>query len=151
MNQNFEINSNQIDKIKKITSEQKEFRIKNLELFKAVGFPNKKFEDWKFSDFKNIVDKNFDKLDTKKVVSDFNKIDLLKDFKHNYILLVNGNLHSSNFKHEDKSKIKINSYDNSIEYKTSKNPLVCLNHALADNGYSLEISKNYKFTEVLII
>jgi len=151
MNQNFEINFNQIDKIRKITSRQKEFRIKNLELFKAAGFPNKKFEDWKFSDFKAIVDKNFDALDTKKVVSDFNKIDLLKDFKHNYILLVNGNLHSSNFKYEDKNKIKIDSYDNSIDYKTSKNPLVCLNHALAENGYSLEISKDYKFKEVLII
>ena len=56
MIQNFEINSNQIDKIKKITTEEKNFRIKNLELFKAAGFPNKKIEDWKFSDFKNILE-----------------------------------------------------------------------------------------------
>jgi len=87
--QNFEINSNQIDKIKKITTEEKNFRIKNLELFKAAGFPNKRLEDWKFSDFKNIVYKNFKELDTKKVSSDINKIDLLKDFEHNYIILVN--------------------------------------------------------------
>ena len=66
MIQGFEINSNQIDKIKKITAEEKSFRIKNLELFKANGFPNKRLEDWKFSDFKDIIYKNFDKLDIKK-------------------------------------------------------------------------------------
>ena len=65
---NFEIDSTQIDKIKKITTEEKSFRIKNLEFFKATGFPNKRFEDWKFSDFKDIVDKNFKELDTKKSI-----------------------------------------------------------------------------------
>ena len=35
---NFEINSIQIDKIKKITTEEKRFRIRNLEFFKAAGF-----------------------------------------------------------------------------------------------------------------
>jgi len=54
--QNFEVNSTQIDKIKKITTEEKSFRIKNLEFFKSAGFPNKRLEDWKFTDFKDIVD-----------------------------------------------------------------------------------------------
>ena len=151
MIQNLEINSNEIDAIKKITKKEKDFRIKNLELFKASGFPNKRLEDWKFTDFKNIIDNNFEELDTKKISSNINKIDLLKDFKHNYILLVNGNLHSSNFNYEEKSKIKINTYDKSIDYQISKNPLICLNHALAENGYSLEIDKNYKFKKVLVI
>ena len=149
--QNFEIKSTQIDKIKKITTKEKSFRIKNLEFFKATGFPNKRFEDWKFSDFKDIVDKNFKELDIKKVSSNIKKIDLLRDFEHNYILLLNGNLHSSNFDHEDKNKITLNPYDKSIDYKISKNPLVCLNHALAENGYSLEIDKGYKFNKVLVI
>ena len=151
MIQNFEVNSKQIDKIKKITSKEKNFRIKNLELFKTAGFPNKKLEDWKFSDFKNIIDSNFDELDIIDVSHDINKIELIKDFEHNYIFLVNGNLHSSNFDYEDKNKIKINSYDKSIDYEMSKNPLVCLNHALAEKGYSLEIDKNYKFKKVLVI
>jgi len=149
--QNFEINSTQIDKIKKMTAEEKNFRIKNLEFFKSTGFPNKRFEDWKFSDFENIVGKNFEELNVKEVSSDVNKIDLIKDFEHNYILLVNGNLHSSNFEHEDKTKIKINSYEKNIDYKPSKNPLICLNHALAENGYSLEVEENYKFKKVLVI
>ena len=149
--QNFEINSNQIDKIEKITTEEKNFRVKNLEFFKTNGFPNKRLEDWKFTDFRDIVDKNFKELNTKKASSDINKVNLIKSFEHNYILLVNGNLHSSNFDYEEKSKIRINNYDKSIDYEISKNPLICLNHALAENGYSLEIDKNYKFKKVLVI
>ena len=36
MDQNFQINSEEIDKIKKISLEEKKFRIKNLELFKDI-------------------------------------------------------------------------------------------------------------------
>ena len=149
--ENFQIDSKQIDKIKKITLEEKNFRIKNLELFKTAGFPNKKFEDWKFTDFRRIVDNNFKKLDTEKVTSDFKKTELLKNFEHNYIILVNGSLHSNNFDHEEKSKIKISSYDNNINYELTENPLICLNHALAENGYSLEVEENYKFNKTLVI
>ena len=151
MKENFEINSNAIDKIKKITSEEKNFRIKNLELFKSAGFPNKRQEDWKFSDFQNIINSNFDELNTDNVSYSIKKINLLKHFNHNYVFLVNGNLHSSNFDHEDKNKIKISSYDKSFEKEVSTNPLVCLNNALADNGFSLEIEDNYKFKKVLVI
>ena len=76
MQENFEINFNQIDKIDKISKEEREFRIKNLERFHAVGFPNKRLEDWKFSDFKEIIGKNFDKLDVEKISPNINKIDL---------------------------------------------------------------------------
>ncbi len=151
MRENFQINSNQIDKIKKITSEEKKFRIKNLELFQKYGFPNKRLEDWKFSDFKSIVDNNFNFLDSKKVLANINTINLLKDFKHNYIILVNGNLQNSNFDYEEKNKIKISSYDKSTDYQPCTNPLVYLNHALAENGYSLEVEKNYKFKKVLVV
>ena len=120
MTGNININTSQINKINKITSEEKEFRIRNLELFKAAGFPNKRHEDWKFTDFKNIVDTNFKTLDTKKVSLINKKIDLLKDFEHNYIFLINGNLHSSNFDYENKEKIKVNSYENSFNYGSTR-------------------------------
>jgi len=149
--QNFEIDSKQFDKIKKITAVEKNFRIKNLENFQVTGFPGKKLEDWKFSDFKNIVDNNFDKLDIKNIPQVDGQFNLLKDFEHNYIFLVNGNLHSSNFLYENKNKININSYDRSVDYEISKNPLVCLNHALAENGFTFEVDKNYKFKKVLVI
>ena len=151
MLQNFQINSEKIDKIKKITAKEKDFRIKNLEFFQNTGFPNKRQEDWKFSDFQNIVNTNFDELKAENVFSRINKINLLKDFDHNYIFLANGNLHTSNFDHEEKNKIKIKPYKSNLNYQLSKNPLVCLNHALAEGGYSLEVEENYKFKKVLII
>jgi len=151
MIQDFQINSKEIDKIKEINTAEKKFRIKNLELFKHSGFPNKKLEDWKFSDFKNIIDNNFTKLDYKNESYNIKKIDLLKNFEHNYIILLNGNLHSNNFKYEDKNKIKINSYDKSLNYQKINNPLVFLNHALAVSGYSLEVEENYKFKKVLVV
>ena len=147
---NFEINFDEINN-KKITLEEKEFRNKNLKLFNSLGFPNKRLENWKFTDLKEIIYRNFDQLNTKVGAANINKINLLKDFDHNYIFLVNGNLHTSNFDHEKKDKIKINSYENDVNYPTSTNSLICLNHALAENGYSLEIEKNYKFKKVLII
>ena len=147
----FEINSKQIDRIKKITKEEKKFRIKNLEFFKITGFPNKRHEDWKFSDFKSIIDSNFDILDASQVSSTIDEIELLKDFDHNYIFLVNGTLHKSNFEYEEKNKIKISSYNKINDYEISKNPLVCLNNALAESGYFLEVEKNYKFKKVLVI
>jgi len=151
MIQNLEINSNQISQMNKMSSKQRKFRIKNLELFKKIGFPNKRDEDWKFSDFREIVEKNFKTLDATEIISKINKIKLIKDFEHNYIFLINGNLDSSNFKYEEKGKIKISSINNETEYQITDNPLICLNHALAKHGYTLEISKNYRFKKSLII
>ncbi len=149
--QNFEINSSTIDKIKKITNEEKNFRNQNLDFFKSVGFPNKRLEDWKFSDFKDIINKNFEKLDVQKSTNNTQQINLLQEFDHNYIFLINGNLSSSNFDFEEKNKIKINIYEGNTDYQISKNPLVCLNHALAEGGYSLEVDSNYKFKKSLVI
>ena len=148
---NFNINSQQIEKIKKITPEEKNFRIKNLQLFEKAGLPSKRLEDWKFSDFRQIINSNFEKIETEKKTDDVKKINFIKDFAHNFIVLINGNLHSSDFNHEEKNKVKINSYKKDINYKLSENPLICLNHALADGGFVLEIEKNYKLKKVLVI
>ena len=105
MIENFKINSKEIDKIKKISKEERDFRINNLNLFNKKGFPNKRQEDWKFSDLREIVYKNFKKLNVNKVNSKVKKVNLIKDFDHNYIIVVNGELKSSNFKFEGKNKI----------------------------------------------
>ena len=151
MLENFQINSDEIDKIKKITPKEKNFRIKNLKFFQNTGLTNKKQEDCKFSDFQNIVNSNFDELEAVNISSNINKISTLKDFDHNYIFLVNGVLHSSNFDYEEKGKIKIKTYKSNVNYQSNKNPLICLNHALAETGYSLEVEENYKLKKVLVI
>ena len=67
-------------------------------------------------------------------------------------MLVNGKLKQSEFKFEDKEKINIRNYHSeNFSDQTSSNSLVCLNNALADGGFFLEIKDNYKFKKVLII
>ncbi len=152
MIENFKINSKEIDKFKKISQKEKDYRIKNLILFNKKGFPNKRNEDWKFSDMKEIVYKNFKKLKIKNVNSKIKRINFIKDFDHNYLLVVNGKLSSSNFKFEKKSKIKIKTFqNNNFLDNEENNPLIHLNHALSNNGYSLEIKDNYKFKKTIVI
>ena len=149
---NFIFNSKEINKIKTISQKEKDFRIKNLNFFNKNGFPNKRLEDWKFSDFREIIYKNFKKLNTKNKNSKVKKIDFIKDFDHNYIVTVNGELHSNNFKFEEKNKIELKIFQNKdFSEKDEINPLICLNHALSNRGYNLEIKDNYKFKKTVII
>ena len=152
MIENFKINSKEIDKIKKISKQEKDFRIDNLNLFNKKGFPDKKQEDWKFSDLREIVYKNFKKLNVNKASSKVKKVNLIKDFEHNYITIVNGELKSSNFKFEEKNIIRIKNFKNDNFFQENKdNPLIYLNHALSINGYHVEIEDNYKFKKTLVI
>ena len=149
---NYKINSDEIDKIGNFTKEEKSFRLKNLDYFNDIGFPNKKNEDWKFSDLKEIVSKNFSKLDIQLSKSKKQKVDFIKDFEHNYIVVVNGELTISDFKYEEKSNITLRSFTNdNYSNKKEKNPLINLNHALSDKGFFLEIKENYKFKKILVI
>ncbi len=152
MLENFKISQKEIEKINLINKEEKKFRVKNLEFFNKNGFPTKRNEDWKFSDLNEIVSKNFKKIGINNIFPEEKNFKLIKDFDHNFILLINGRLIRSDFKFEDKKKIKISNYnEKNFSYEKSDNPLVCLNHALSNNGFYLEIEKNYKFEKVLII
>tara|TARA_Y100001970_G_scaffold204970_1_gene249573 strand:- start:2337 stop:3590 length:1254 start_codon:yes stop_codon:yes gene_type:complete len=152
MIENFKISLKEIDKINLINQDDKNYRIKNLEFFNQKGFPTKKDEDWKFSDLREIFSQNFKKIDINDTQPEENKFRLIKDFDHNYILLINGRLIRSDFKFEDKNKIKITGYkEENFSREKSNNPLICLNNALSNEGYNLLIEKDYKFEKVLII
>ena len=84
-----------LEKISTNSKKDKIDRKKNLKLFLEAGLPNKKDENWKFTDLNLILKKNF-----KNIVNNYdftleNKIELIDDFEHNYIVLVNGLYHSS--------------------------------------------------------
>ena len=51
-----------IEKIKDLSLDEKDLRKKNLDFFYRTGFPNKKDEDWKFSDLNSILSKNFNNI-----------------------------------------------------------------------------------------
>ena len=141
-----------IENIKNLSIEEKKLRKKNLDLFNHNGFPNKKDEDWKFTDLNSILEKNFNNIANKNFVLEDKKINKVKEFEHNFIFLVDGKLISNNFDYEDKDKISIKDYNYKNETKIDKeSSLVFLNHALATGGFTLEVSKNYKFEKPLIV
>ena len=138
-----------LEKISNISQKESLERKKNLKFFLDTGFPNKKDENWKFSDLNAIISKNFKKI-TNNIDLSLNKnIDDIKDFEHNKIILVNGFLQSSDIKYENKEKVKIESLKE-FSYH-SKDNLSFLNKALSSGGFNLEILKNYKCKKPVVI
>ena len=149
---NSRINPSEIDKIKNINNINKSLRQKNLENFNNNGLPSKKDEDWKFSDLKKIFNQNFSNFKFDNNIINKKKINYVKDFDHNKIILINGELKESDFNYEDKNKIILKKFEEeqvSQEYR--ENSLVSLNHALSNKGFYLNIKDNYKFKKTLII
>ncbi len=141
--------------LKKISSSSKKEaldRKKNFELFLKSGLPNKKNENWKFTDLNLIIKKNFKQITNNEDFELVSKIELINDFDHNYIILVNGIFKSCDLKFEEKEKIKVEklspleSFDNEIV-----NNLHYLNKALSYGGFKLEVKKNYKCKKPIVI
>ena len=112
--------ANNINKIKNISLEEKKNREKNLKLFNEKGFPSKRLEEWKFTDLDKIINKNFKDLKSNIPLHNNHKINLIKDFEHNSIILINGVLKSSDFKYEDKNKIKISEFREILKEEKKK-------------------------------
>ena len=149
MKQNYDF---KIDKIKDLSQEEINLRKKNLELFYQTGFPNKKDEDWKFSDLNSIISNNFNKIVNDDFLPTKTEFKNIEEFEHNYISLLNGRLISQDFSYEEKNKILIDNYNYKNElFLDDKNSLYFLNSALATGGFSLEIVKNYKLKKPLVI
>ena len=81
-----------IDKIPNLSQEEKSIRKKNLDIFFKSGFPNKKLEDWKFTDLNSLISKNFQKLTNIEKFNIDKKLELLNNFQHNYVYLINGKM-----------------------------------------------------------
>jgi Fe-S cluster assembly protein SufD len=141
-----------IEKIKDLSSDEIKLRKKNLDLFYQTGFPNKKDEDWKFSDLNSILIKNFNNITNNDCLPKEKNLKLIEEFEHNFISLYNGRLMSSDFAHEEKNKILIENFNYKKEKNLDKkNSLNFLNHALASGGFFLEISENYELKKPLVI
>ncbi len=127
-------------------------REKNFELFLKGGFPNKKDENWKFSDLNFIISKNFKNITNNDNYKFDEKIESINDFDHNKIILINGSLKSYDLQFEESEKVKIESLK-SFEgsYDEIKNNLHYLNKALSIGGFKLEVQKNYKCKKPIII
>ena len=141
-----------VDNIKDLSVQEKEFRNKELDLFSKNGFPNKREEAWKFTDLNTILSKNFTNITNDYISLKEKKFELIKEFDHNYLFVLDGKLVSNEFKFEDKNKVLIKEYDYKKQISVSnQNSLNLLNNALATGGYYLEISKDYKFKKPLVV
>ncbi len=148
MEQLFNIN------LKKISSSKEEEadRQKNLNSFLETGLPNKKDENWKFTDLNQIIKGNFKNIINNHESTFDKKIQLIEDFEHNSIILVNGFYKSSDIKFEEKEKVKIEKFNLSEEIiEHPNNNLYCLNKALTIGGFKIEIKENYKCKKPIII
>ncbi len=135
---------------------EKEIAFKNLNAkeFSRHGFPNRKNEDWKFSDINQIIKKeigelNFYNEQLKK--SDLDKDILLNEIEHNKLFFINGQLVQIDFDSEDKGKIEFLDNQNNIDEQLAVNSLINLNNALSNKSYKLLVKKNYQIKKPLII
>ena len=130
-----------------------ELRQKNLNEFIKNGFPNKRIEDWKFSDLNQIISSNIKELkffNNQTRPDEFDQSILVNNLNHNKIIFVNGLISKVDFNYEEKSKIEIIDTQET-EDLNSKNSLVSLNNALKFNYVKLIIKENYSLNKPLII
>jgi len=139
-----------------------------LEEFIKKGFPNKRIEDWKFSDLNQIISSNIKELNFlnyEQTNIEYDKTNLIKNFEHNKIIFINGLISKIDFSYEEKSKIEV--ADNLTEENTKKisrlsvgpseftsnqeNPLILLNNALKFVHIRLQVQKDYKFKKPLVV
>jgi len=130
-----------------------ELREKNLNKFIKNGFPNKRIEDWKFSDLSQIISSNIKELkffNDEIKPGEFDQSILINNFDHNKIIFTNGLISKFDFNYEEKDKIEIID-THETEDLDSSNSLVSLNNALKFNYVKLTIKENYSLNKPLII
>ena len=136
----------------KFNESQINYKKINLENFFKKGFPNKRQEDWKFSDLNQIIESNIKNLNYISEIDNKDNIEqkLIKDFDHNKIFIVNGKIIKTELGFEDENKIMI-SEDQSIEEDDQRNSLLNLNNAFVVKNYKIDVLDGYLAKKPLII
>jgi len=147
------IDFNKVIESLKLSDESINYRNKNFIQFIENGFPNKRAEDWKFSDLNQIISSNIENL---RLQSNFeiSKIDetiFIDKFLHNKIVFLNGVISNVDFSHENDTKVLLTRDLNQNENFNEVNPLVSLNNALTANYIRVTVKENYSFNKPLII
>ena len=131
-----------------------ELKRQYLNKFIENGFPNKKLENWKFSDLSQIIHNNIGQLSYFNDYSSSNKIDtsiFIDGLEHNKIFFINGRVEKIDFSYEDQNKIEINEDSKLDDTFENKNSLIDLNNAFTNKSYKILIKKNYSFNKPLIV
>ena len=133
------------------SSSQKNIKEKSFNRFIEQGFPNKRIEDWKFSDLNQIISANFENLDfSKKNIDKSIDVDFINEFEHNKIIFVDGNISKIDFNHEDKDKFSLK-HDLELDEQLNENALLNLNTAFLSSYIKFTVKKGYQFQKPLIL
>ena len=133
------------------SSSQKNIKEKNFNRFIEQGFPNKRIEDWKFSDLNQIISANFENLDfSKKNIDKSVDVDFINEFEHNKIIFVDGNIFKIDFNHEDKDRFSLK-HDLELDEQLNENALLNLNTAFLSSYIKFTVKKGYQFQKPLIL
>ena len=101
-----------------LTDKKVELRKKSLESFIEKGFPNRRVEDWKFSDLNQIITSNinnlsfYNNLTSSKIAAMYEallnpKLAIFIDkIEHNKIVFIDGVISDIDFSYEDENKIQ---------------------------------------------
>jgi Fe-S cluster assembly protein SufD len=141
--------------VKNLNLSQKDIEIKKfyLDNFINRGFPNRKEEDWKFSDLNQIIKKDIGELSFYSDYTDTNKVDtsvFVDGLEHNKIVFINGRIEKIDFNYEQKDKIEIVDQSESIN-KSNNNSLSDLNNAFTDKSFKILVKNDYQLVKPLII
>ena len=137
----------------KLSNKNIDSRKKNFNQFMKNGFPNKRVEDWKFSDLNQIISSNIDNLCFHNNLK-LNKTDettFINKFEHNKIVFVNGAISDIDFSHEDETKVLLTKDLNQNEKFKEVNPLVSLNNALTVSYIRVTVKESYSLNRPLIV
>ena len=141
--------------LKNLSLSQKDIEIKKfcLNNFIDKGFPNRKEEDWKFSDLNQIIKKNIGELSFYTEYTSTNKVDtsvFVDGLEHNKIVFINGRIEKIDFDYEKKNQIEIIDQSETIN-KFNNNSLSDLNNAFTNKSFKIYVKKGYKLNKPLII
>ena len=142
--------------IKNLTLSQRDIEIKKfyLDNFINKGFPNRKEEDWKFSDLNQIIKKNIGELSFYSDYTSTNKVDssaFVDGLEHNKIVFINGRIEKIDFDYEKKDQIEIIDQSETINKFNNNSSLSDLNSAFTNKSFKIVVKEGYQLTKPLII
>ncbi len=141
--------------IKDSSLSQKDIEIKKFCLGNFInrGFPNRKEEDWKFSDLSQIIKKNIGDLSFYSDYTSTNKVDtsvFVDGLEHNKIVFINGRIEKVDFDYEKKNQIEIIDQSETIN-KFNNNSLSDLNNAFTNKSFKILVKRGYQLAKPLVI
>ena len=154
MIEQLKIDFDKIVKTSNLSDSDIKIKKKYLNKFIENGFPNKKLENWKFSDISQIIEKNIGELSFHNDYSSPNKVDtsiFVDGLEHNKIVFINGKVEKIDFDYEDESQIEIKNDFKLDETFNNDNSLIDLNNAFINKCYKILIKKNYLLKKPLIV